>query len=135
LAAIATSVQSECITTCEIEVAQPAIIPAAKALYLCDGCIGFPNQKTDLIGLFNSIRPNKYPHVQSQFVVFAQLLGGLGQVPCYIDIRYAATDDLVHTTATPDASIREPSKSRSTGLYDPGLSFCTAGHLSGRIVL
>src|SRR5262245_8553683 len=83
LAGIAASVQSRCITICETEVAQPAIIPAAKALYLCDGCIGFPNQKTDLIGLFNSIRPMKYPHVQSQFVVFAQLLGGLGQVPSY----------------------------------------------------
>ncbi len=80
--------------------AQAIIIPTAKALYLCDGCIGFANQKTDIVGLFNSIRPQKYPHVQTQFVVFAQLTAGLGQVPCYIDIRFAATDDLVHTTAT-----------------------------------
>jgi len=28
----------------------PAIIPFAKALYLCDGHLGFANQKTDLMG-------------------------------------------------------------------------------------
>ena len=58
-----------------------SITPVAKALYLCDGAIGFPNQKTDVMGLFNSIRPETYPHVQEQLVVFAQLSGGLGQVP------------------------------------------------------
>lgn len=76
------------------------IIPAVKALYLCDGCIGFPNQKTDLVGMFNSIRPAHYPHRQQQFVAFAQLIGGLGQIPFYLDIRFAATDQLVHTTST-----------------------------------
>jgi hypothetical protein len=70
----------------------------AKSLYICDGAIGFANQKTDVMGLFNAIRPPQYPHVQKQFVVFAQLLGGLGQVPFYIDIRYAADLSLVHTT-------------------------------------
>ena len=34
----------------------PPIIPFAKALYLCDGHLGFANQKTDLMGIFNSIR-------------------------------------------------------------------------------
>ena len=76
------------------------IIPTGKALYLCDGCMGFPNQKTDLVGLFNSIRPQHYPHTQQQFVIFAQLIAGLGQVPFYLDIRFAATDQLVHTTNT-----------------------------------
>jgi hypothetical protein len=66
---------------------------------LCDGSIGFANQKTDLIGLFNSIRPRRYPHVQRQFVVFAQMIGGLGQVPFYLDVRFAAADELVHTTS------------------------------------
>lgn len=75
-----------------------SITPVAKALYICDGAIGFANQKTDVMGLFNAIRPPLYPHLQNQFVVFAQLLGGLGQVPFYIDIRYAADLSLVHTT-------------------------------------
>ena len=31
-------------------------------------------------------------------MVFAQLLGGLGEVPFYIDIRFAADGKLVYTT-------------------------------------
>jgi hypothetical protein len=77
---------------------QASIIPVAKSLYLCDGCIGFANRKTDLVGLFNSIRPQDYPHTQLHFVIFTQLIAGLGQVPFYFDVRFAATDQLVHTT-------------------------------------
>ena len=78
--------------------AQPAIVPIAKSLYLCDGTIGMANQKTDIMGLFNSIRPLNYPHVQKHFVVFAQLLGGLGQIPFYIDVRSATDGSQVHST-------------------------------------
>ena len=74
------------------------IIPVAKALYLCDGHLGFPSHKTDLVGIFNSIRPKKYPHVQKHFVIFAQLISGLGPVPFYFDVRFAPTGQLVHTT-------------------------------------
>ena len=74
------------------------IIPFAKALYLCDGHIGFQNQKTDLIGLFNAIRPSSYPHRQTQFMIFAKLTGGLGQVPFYIDVTLPQTGQLIHTT-------------------------------------
>ena len=77
---------------------QKLIIPVAKALYLCDGAIGLANQKTDMVGLFNSIRPEHYPHLHPQFVAFAQLSGGRGQIPFYFDVRFAATDQLVHTT-------------------------------------
>jgi hypothetical protein len=77
---------------------QATIIPVAKALYLCDGHIGLPNHKTDLMGIFNSIRPSKYPHVQKHFVIFAQLISGLGQVPFFIDVRFGSTGQLVHTT-------------------------------------
>lgn len=79
--------------------AQNVIVPTVKTLYLCDGHIGFGNQKTDLIGIFNSIRPLSYPHTYEHFVAFAQLLGGLGQVPFYFDIRYAADYSLVQTTS------------------------------------
>jgi hypothetical protein len=75
-----------------------SITPVAKALYLCDGHIGFPSQKTDLMGIFNAIRPPQYPYRQKQLLMFAQLLGGLGQVPFYIDIRFAADGTLVHST-------------------------------------
>lgn len=73
---------------------QSIVLPFAKSLYLADGTLGFPGGKTDLMGVFNSIRPRIYPFVAKGFVVFAQLAGGLGQVPFHIDIRTA-------TTATP----------------------------------
>jgi hypothetical protein len=76
----------------------PTIIPFAKALYLCDGHIGFANRKTDLVGIFNSIRAPAYPHVQQHFVIFAQLIGGLGQIPFYFDVTFPQTGQLVHTT-------------------------------------
>ena len=75
------------------------IIPVAQALYLCDGHIGFPGGKTDLVGLFNSIHAGGYPHVQKQFVVFARLLQGLGQVSFYVDIRFAPTQQLIHMSS------------------------------------
>ena len=78
----------------------PTIIPYAKALYLCDGHLGFANQKTDLVGIFNTIRAPSYPHTQKQFVIFAQLTGGLGQVPFYFDVTSAHTGRVVHTTNT-----------------------------------
>ena len=74
------------------------IIPVAKALYLCDGHIAIPNQKTDLMGIFTSIRPASYPHVQNHFVIYAQLISGLGQVPFYFDVRFAPTGQLIRTT-------------------------------------
>jgi hypothetical protein len=74
------------------------VIPVAKALYLCDGHIAFPNRKTDLMGIITSIRPASYPHVQKHFVIYAQLISGLGQVPFYFDVRLAASGQLIRTT-------------------------------------
>jgi hypothetical protein len=76
-----------------------AIIPVAKALYLCDYHIGYSHGKVDLYGLFNAIRPqNGYPFTQGRFCVFAQLTGGLGDIPFFVDIRFAPDDELVRTT-------------------------------------
>ena len=78
----------------------PTILPFAKALYLCDCHLGFATQKTDLVGIFNSIRAPAYPHVQQHFVIFAQLIGGLGLIPFYIDVTFPQTGQLMHTTNT-----------------------------------
>jgi hypothetical protein len=77
-----------------------AIVPVAQALFLCDGHLGFPRGKTDLMGLFNGIRAAGYPHVQKQFVVFARLLQGLGHISFYVDIRFAPTQQLTHVSNT-----------------------------------
>jgi len=76
------------------------IAPVAQALYLCDGHLGFPGGKTDLVGLFNSIRAAGYPHVQKPFVVFARLRQGLGRVPFSVEIRFAPTQQLTHVSGT-----------------------------------
>jgi hypothetical protein len=76
------------------------IIPVAKNLYLCDGHIAFPNRKTDLMGVFTAILPLRYPHIPKYFVIYAQLISGLGLVPFYFDVRFANTGKLIRTTNT-----------------------------------
>src|SRR5438067_99706 len=70
----------------------PSIVPAAKALYLCDYAIyDHGTNKQDLYGLVDSIRAPSYPHTAKQFCVFAQLTGGLGRVPFHVTVVEAAT--------------------------------------------
>lgn len=76
-----------------------SVLPIAKGLYLCDYHVGYQTGKVDLYGLFNAIRPPVYPHTQRRFCVFAQLVNGQGRIPFFIDIRNAARDELVYTTA------------------------------------
>ncbi len=75
------------------------VVPIARALYLCDYHIESARHKVDLYGIFNAIAPASYPHTQRQFCVFAQLTGGQGQVPFFVDIVFASQNELVHTTA------------------------------------
>jgi hypothetical protein len=75
-----------------------AIRPFARALLLCDYVVGYENGKTDLYGLFNAIRPAAYPHTQGRFCLFAQLAGGLGEVPFHADVIFRPRDELVWTT-------------------------------------
>ena len=75
------------------------ILPVAKSLYLCDGHLGFTSKKTDLMGIFDSIRPQGgYPHIHPSFVVFARLAQGLGTIPFRVDIRLAASGQFVAGT-------------------------------------
>jgi hypothetical protein len=77
-----------------------SITPFARALYLCDGHFGYSGGKTDLLGLFNAIRTKTYPHRARYFCAFAQLVGGLGDVPFFFDITNLANDELIRTTDT-----------------------------------
>jgi hypothetical protein len=75
------------------------ILPVAKSLYLCDGHLGFNSGKTDLMGIFDSIHPQRgYPHVHASFTVFARLAQGLGTIPFRVDIRFAASGKFVAGT-------------------------------------
>lgn len=72
----------------------------AKSLYLCDGHLGFTSGKTDLMGIFDSIRPQgAYPHIHPSFVVFARLAQGLGSIPFRVDIRLATSGQFVAGTS------------------------------------
>jgi hypothetical protein len=72
------------------------ILPVAKALYLCDGHLGFTSGKTDLMGIFDSIQPQGgYPHIHPSFVVYARLAQGLGNIPFRVDIRLGASGQFV----------------------------------------
>lgn len=104
------------------------IIPVVKALYLCDGHIGFPNQKTDLMGIFNAMRPSSYPHVRSQFVIFAQLTASIGKVPFYFDITFAPTGQQVHTTPVRDLIFPRRDKIIQLALTICGCHFPSAGN-------
>jgi hypothetical protein len=73
------------------------IVPVAKALYLCEE-VDVEGGMTNLYALFSAIRPRHYPHRHESFVCFAQLVGGLGHVPCHVDIRRAETGQLVYCT-------------------------------------
>lgn len=75
------------------------ILPVAKSLFLCDGHLGFPSGKTDLMGIFDSIRPQSgYPHIHPSMVVFARLAQGLGTIPFRVDVRLAASGQFVAGT-------------------------------------
>ena len=105
-----------------------AIIPVAKAMYLCDYHVGYSNAKVDLYGLFNAIRPeNGYPYSNGRFCVFAQLANGLGQVPFFIDVRFAPTDQLVYTTETRTLSFPDRSTLVQMAMRIEGCRFQNAG--------
>ncbi|MBY0460080.1 MAG: hypothetical protein K2V38_22415 [Gemmataceae bacterium] len=74
-----------------------AVVPTAKALYLCEE-VDVEGGLVNLYGLADFIQPRRYPHTQPSFACFAQLTGGLGDVRCHIDIRFAETYQLIHNT-------------------------------------
>ena len=91
-----------------------SVAPVAKAIYLCDEHVGYGDGKVDLYGLFNAIRPaSEYPYVNGRFCVFTQLVSGLGVVSYFVDIRDAATLELVWTSIVRTLTF----PARSTVLY------------------
>jgi hypothetical protein len=103
------------------------IVPAVKTLYLCDGHIGFANQKTDLVGIFNSIRPPRYPHLQKGSVIFAQLAGGLGQVPFFFELRFAHSGQLLDTSNVHVLNFPHRDKLIQLAYTIPGWTFAQPG--------
>jgi hypothetical protein len=75
-------------------------IPVAKALYLCDEILSDPNRvKPHVIGVLNAIRPPAFPHVVPRLCVFAQLIGGHGDVRCQVRIVNARNRTVEYESA------------------------------------
>ena len=67
----------------------PTVLPVAKAVFLCDDALeDRANRKLHLLGLFNAVRLQEgegYPFRLGQLCVFAQLIGGAGEVAAHLD--------------------------------------------------
>src|SRR5262245_8000080 len=103
------------------------ILPVAKGLYLCDYHVGYENKKVDLYGIFNAIRSPAYPTTQRHFCVFAQLINGLGQVPFFVDVRFAPRDELVYTTERNVLSFPDRTTVVQVALAIQGCQFTESG--------
>jgi hypothetical protein len=107
------------------------VLPQAKALYLCDyqTTLYATANKTDLYGVFHDIRPAVYPHVHKQFCVFAQLVGGVGDIQVFVDIRRdpLGANQLVRTTETKTVRFLSPDKIVQFALAIEGCRFDEKG--------
>jgi hypothetical protein len=74
-----------------------AVIPVAKALYLCEE-VDVEGGQVNLYALFNTIRASTFPHKPEPFCVFAQLGGGLGEVPVHFDIVRARDESVIYVS-------------------------------------
>ena len=88
------------------------VVPVTKALYLCDDVVEDPSsRKVHLLGTFNALRPPAgatYPYRLGQLCVFAQLAGGVGELPVRLEIVRARDDAVVY--AAPERRLRFPSR-------------------------
>jgi hypothetical protein len=89
--------------------AQP-IIPVARPLVLCERYVRADRGNADLLGVFSRVSPLIYPHLLRRMIVVAHLSGGLGIVNTAIEIRYAASEELV--AVTPSHEVAFPSRDR-----------------------
>ena len=74
------------------------VIPVSRSLTLCDAIVRPLDGKANIIGLFHAIRVFQYPYALSHFCVFAQLSGGLGEVPVHVEVRSGDSDELLYAT-------------------------------------
>lgn len=74
------------------------IDPSPRSLFLCDSFERFPNGKANLYGIFTRARADSYPHERIQIVVFAELVGGLGNLPFTIEIVNARSGATIFRT-------------------------------------
>ncbi len=103
-----------------------AVIPTAKALYLCEE-VDVEGDSFNLYAVLDFLRPHAYPHTQPWFVCFAQLRGGLDAVRCHIDVRNADTYQLVYNTNVHLVHFPDRSALRHLSITIEGCKFASPG--------
>ena len=106
----------------------PMILPMAKALYLCEGYITSPSTgKTDLINIFNALRPASYPYRHRDFVVYSRLSGGLGAIPFFVEVHDANNANLIHVSNTLTMTFPDRDQTLELAFTMPNLLFPHSG--------
>ena len=73
----------------------------------------------------------RFPHAAKDFVVFAQLSHGLGQVPFYIDVRFRSDEPArVHQQRT-SGPVPKPRHNRANRVHRADLQIPAGRSLSG----
>lgn len=74
-----------------------SLIPVAKALYLCDDILSDSGRvKPHLIGVLNAVRISALPQTLAKLCIFAQLVGGFGEVRCSVRVVRAQNREAVY---------------------------------------
>jgi len=66
---------------------------------LCDFHVGYADSRVDLYGIFNALHPAVYPHHRRSLVIFAHMVGGIGDVPFYFELHREQDDQLIRRTS------------------------------------
>ena len=75
------------------------ILPVAKPLMVCEE-IDVEGGLVNVYALFNAMHAGAFPYTRKAFCVFAQLSGGLGEIPVHLDIVRARDERLIRTSET-----------------------------------
>lgn len=79
-----------------------SVIPVAKAVYLCDDVLPDPTRsKLTIVGSFNAVRlpaDVAFPYALDKLCVFAQLVGGVGEVTCRAEVIRATTNRAIYVS-------------------------------------
>jgi hypothetical protein len=102
------------------------IVPAAKAVYLCEE-VDVEGGLTNLYGLFRRLDVPTLPYSRDEFCVFAQLSGGLGDLTTHVDIRRADDGLLIHATEPRVIRFDRRSLLVQVAFHVLGVTFPTAG--------
>ena len=88
------------------------LVPVTKAIYCCDNVLPDRSSgKIHVLGVFNAIRPPDgagYPCRLGRLCVFAQLIGGIGEVSLRLEVVSAENEAIIYTS--PEQPVRFPDR-------------------------